>query len=89
MTEGPVLAADARAPIREPAGAALSPGAKSFRTFVALWATQSLSLIGTGLTFFAVNIWLTQVRYPRPDQARQLAVALSATGLAFALPTVF
>ena len=59
-----------------------------FRTFVWLWASQSVSVIGTALTFFAVNIWLAQTLYPRPDQRAALAFALSATSLAFAIPTV-
>ncbi|HEY6866830.1 MAG TPA: MFS transporter [Candidatus Eisenbacteria bacterium] len=59
-----------------------------WRTFVIAWASQSVSLIGTALTFFAVNIWLTQVLYPRPEQKPQLAFALAANGLAFALPTI-
>jgi MFS transporter, DHA3 family, macrolide efflux protein len=60
-----------------------------FRTFVILWITQSLSVFGSALTFFAINIWVVQVLYPRPDQQAQLAFALSAISLAFALPTLF
>jgi len=60
-----------------------------FRTFVLVWATQSLSVIGSALTFFAVNIWLTQTLYPRPEQKPQLGLALSAITLAFMLPTIF
>jgi MFS family permease len=60
-----------------------------FRTFVILWATQSLSVFGSALTFFAINIWLVQVLYPRPEQKPELAFALSAISLSFALPTVF
>jgi MFS family permease len=59
-----------------------------WRTFLIAWASQSVSLIGTALTFFAVNIWLTQVLYPLPSQKPQLAFALAANGLAFALPSV-
>ncbi len=59
-----------------------------FRTFVILWLTQSLSVFGSALTFFAINIWLVQVLYPRPEQQPQLAFALSATSLAFALPAL-
>src|SRR5437773_10863419 len=64
------------------------PGLRSFRTFVVLWLSQSVSTMGTMLTFFAINIWLTQVLYPAPAQKRGLALALAANGLAFALPTV-
>jgi MFS transporter, DHA3 family, macrolide efflux protein len=60
-----------------------------WRTFLIVWTTQSLSVFGTALTFFATTIWLTQVLYPRPEQKPELAFALSANALAFALPTVF
>lgn len=59
-----------------------------FRTFLIVWATQSLSVFGTALTFFAVNIWLTQTLYPAPEQKPALAFAISANGLAYALPAV-
>jgi len=61
---------------------------EGWRTFVIVWVTQSLSMLGTMMTFFAVNIWLTQVLYPRPEQKAALAFALSANSLAFALPSV-
>jgi MFS transporter, DHA3 family, macrolide efflux protein len=57
-----------------------------FRTFLIIWSTQSLSVFGSALTLFAMTIWLTQVLYPRPDQQRELAFALSAVGLAGTLP---
>jgi MFS transporter, DHA3 family, macrolide efflux protein len=60
-----------------------------FRTFVIVWITQSISVFGTALTFFAINIWLTQTLCPLPEQKPQLALALSAVSLAFALPVVF
>ena len=47
-----------------------------FRTFVGVWATQSLSLLGTTITYFAVSIWLAQVLYPAPVPKPALAVAL-------------
>ena len=65
-----------------------SPPPGGFRTFLILWASQSVSVIGSALTFFAVNIWLTQVRYPRPDQKPELALALSLTTLSFMLPAI-
>lgn len=65
------------------------PPERGFRTFLILWLTQSVSVFGTALTFFAITIWLTQVLYPNPEQKSQLAFALSAVGLAWALPTVF
>ena len=60
-----------------------------WRTFLIVWTTQSVSVFGSALTFFAVTIWLTQVLYPAPEQKPELAFALSAISLAFALPTVF
>lgn len=74
-----------------PAAAPPAPPAvpeRGFRTFVVLWASQSVSLIGSSLTFFAVNIWLTQVRFPRIEQKPQLAIALSLTTLAFFTPSI-
>ena len=65
------------------------PPAHGFRTFVALWASQSFSLIGSALTLFAANIWLAQTLYARPEQRAALAFALAATTLAYALPAVF
>lgn len=65
------------------------PPANGFRTFLLLWATQSVSVLGSALSFFAVTIWLTQTLYPLPEQKPQLAFALSAVSLAYALPTVF
>lgn len=52
-----------------------------FRTFVIIWLTQSISVIGSALTYFATTIWLTQVLYPKPEQKAQLAFALSAMGV--------
>ncbi len=60
-----------------------------FRTFLIVWVTQSISVFGSALTFFALTIWLTQTLYPLPEQKPQLAAALSATALAFAVPVVF
>ena len=65
------------------------PPAHGFRTFLIVCATQSVSVFGSALTFFAMTIWLTQTLYPRPEQKPELALALSAVSLAFALPTVF
>ncbi|MEW5720885.1 MAG: MFS transporter, partial [Chloroflexota bacterium] len=62
------------------------PPANGFRTFLIVWATQSVSVFGTALTFFAMTIWLTQTLYPRPEQKPELAFALAAVSLAFALP---
>jgi MFS family permease len=65
------------------------PPPNGWRTFLIMWGTQSVSAFGSALTFFALNIWLTQTLYPLPEQKPQLAWAISAIGIAFALPTVF
>lgn len=66
-----------------------TPPPHGFRTFLILWASQSVSVFGSAVTFFAITIWLTQVLYPSPEQKPQLALALSAVSLGFALPNVF
>jgi DHA3 family macrolide efflux protein-like MFS transporter len=66
-----------------------APPANGFRTFLIVWVTQSISVFGSGLTVFALNIWLITDLYPLPSQKPELALAISATSLAFALPTVF
>ena len=60
-----------------------------WRTFLVIWVTQSISLMGSALTQFAIIIWLTTTLYPNPEQKAQLAWALSALNLSFAIPTVF
>jgi MFS family permease len=65
------------------------PPANGWRTFLIVWATQSVSVVGSALTGFAITIWLTTVMYPDPSQKPQLAWALSALNLAFAIPVVF
>ena len=65
------------------------PPAHGFRTFLIVWFTQSISVFGSALTFFAITIWLAQVLYPLPEQRPELAASLAAISLAFALPTVF
>jgi DHA3 family macrolide efflux protein-like MFS transporter len=65
------------------------PPRNGFRTFLIVWATQSISVFGSALTLFAITVWLTTVLYATPEQKPQLALALSAVNLAFALPVVF
>ncbi|HEY3291423.1 MAG TPA: MFS transporter, partial [Anaerolineae bacterium] len=60
-----------------------------WRTFLIVWVTQSVSVIGSALTGFAITIWLTTGLYPDPSQKAELAWALSAFNLAFAIPVVF
>jgi DHA3 family macrolide efflux protein-like MFS transporter len=63
-------------------------GPGSFKTFLVLWASQSLSMVGSELTYFALNIWLAQRMYPGAHQKPELALALSALGLAYAVPSL-
>ena len=71
------------------ASAPYQPPPHGWRTFLIVWATQSISVFGSDLTFFALSIWLTQALYPRPEQKPELALALSAVSLSFALPRLF
>ncbi len=68
---------------------AYQPPPNGWRTFLILWITQSISVFGSALTIFAMNIWLTQTLYPLPEQKPQLAAALATLNLAFAIPVVF
>ncbi len=65
-----------------------SPPEGGFRTFVLLWAFQSLAAFGFQITAFAITVWLTTGLYPGPEQKALLAAALSMAGLAFGLPNV-
>jgi len=60
---------------------AYAPPRHGFRTFVIVWAAQSLSVIGSGMTGFALNVYLAQVLYPAPDQKAELALAFTALNL--------
>ena len=60
-----------------------------WRTFLIVWATQSISVIGSALTGFAITIWLTTVLYPDPSQKAQLAWALTALNLGYSIPVIF
>lgn len=62
---------------------------RGFRTFVIVWLTQSMSVIGSGMTGFALNIYLAEVLYPAPTQRAELALALTLLNLAFVIPFVF
>lgn len=65
------------------------PPKNGFRTFLIVWLTQSISVFGSALTIFAVNIWLTQTLYRLPEQKPLLAAALAAFNLAYAVPLIF
>ncbi len=58
---------------------------EGWRTFVWLWGSQALSVLGSAVAGFAFNIYLTGTRYPLAEQKPQLALALSATALAWTL----
>jgi MFS family permease len=66
-----------------------TPPTNGFKTFLLVWVTQSISVLGSALTFFALTIWLAQVLYPNPEQKGQLAIALSLVSLAYGLPNIF
>lgn len=68
---------------------AYAPPRHGFRTFVIVWAAQSLSVIGSGMTGFALNVYLAQVLYPASDQKAELALAFTALNLGFTIPFVF
>ena len=66
-----------------------TPPANGFRTFLVVWVTQSISVLGSAMTFFAVTIWLAQMLYPNSGQKGQLSIALSLVSLAYGLPNIF
>jgi len=66
-----------------------TPPHQGFRTFVVLWSTQSLSVIGSGMTGFALNVYLAQTLYPETHQRAELAFAFTALNLASAIPFIF
>src|SRR5947208_8416577 len=74
------------APSNNLSGAGYEPPPGGFRTFLVLWASQSVSALGSTLTGFAVSVWLAQVRFPGSNQQVELAAALSAVGLAYTIP---
>ncbi|HTP07970.1 MAG TPA: MFS transporter [Anaerolineae bacterium] len=65
---------------------AYQPPAHGWRTFLIVWFTQSISVLGSELTFFALSIWLIQTLYPLPEQKPELALALSLVSLSAAIP---
>jgi MFS family permease len=62
--------------------------ARGMRLFVVVWLTQTLSLFGTFIALFGVNIWLTREVHPDPGQKAALALALTATTLATTAPLI-
>lgn len=68
---------------------AYAPPPRGFRTFVIMWLAQSLSVIGSGMTGFAMNVYLAQTLYPAPEQKAELALAFTILNLGFWIPYVF
>jgi MFS family permease len=66
-----------------------TPPPHGFRTFVVVWLTQSVSVVGSAMTGFVLNIYLVQVLYPTPEQKPELALAITALNLGYALPVIF
>lgn len=62
---------------------------KGYRTFLILWASQSLPVIGSTLVFYTMVLWLTQSVFGDPSQQVELTRAISALSLSFSLPAVF
>ncbi|ACO45605.1 MFS transporter [Deinococcus deserti] len=65
-----------------------APDGDSWRTFLRLWASQALSVLGSGLSGFALNIYLTQTMFPLENQRAQLAGALSLTALGWTVAAI-
>ena len=66
----------------------LAPESRGWRTFLTLWASQSLSLLATNLAWFAVTIYFTAEVYAADSQRAQLALIVGALGLLTSLPQI-
>lgn len=66
-----------------PAASPALPAQDGWRTFLWLWGSQGLSVVGSTVSTFAMNIYLTHTRFPLPEQKPQLAAALSLIMLAW------
>lgn len=64
------------------------PPVGGFRIFVILWASQSVSVLGTEITLFALNVWLATTAYPLAEHKSQLAWALAAAGMAMGVASL-
>lgn len=58
---------------------------KELRTFIVLWSTQSLSLLGSGMTNFALTLWL----YQRTGSALQTALLSVCSYAPYVLMSIF
>jgi len=70
----------------QPSSSTYQPPAYGWRTFLIVWFTQSISVFGSELTFFALSVWMMQTLYPRPDQKAELALALSLQAMSAMIP---
>lgn len=59
-----------------------------YGTFLVLWASQSLTVIGSSIAFFAMVLWLTQSVFADPSQQVELTRAVSLLSLSFSLPVL-
>jgi MFS family permease len=80
--------ASVESPVGEKKEPEYVPPPSGWRTFLTLWGTQSLSVFGSALTFFTVNIWLVVKEFPNDDQKLQLGLALGAVDIAFGVTTM-
>jgi MFS family permease len=55
----------------------MTPGTRSFRTFLVVWLGQSVSLLGSSLTGFALGVWV----YQRTGSVTQFALISLFTAL--------
>lgn len=62
--------------------------ARSFRTFLVIFFSQSLSLFGSAITYFITLVWVTQVLYGAPEQRTQQAFMLAAISLVYAIASI-
>ncbi|MBB5233637.1 MFS transporter [Deinococcus budaensis] len=62
--------------------------AGGWRTFLALWGSQSVSQVGSYIAWFALNVYVAQTLYPDPAQKAPLALALGAFAIAVTLIAV-
>lgn len=67
--------------IPTPMKAPYQPPENGFRTFLIIWVSQTVSVFGNELSYFAIIVWLSTVLYPAAEQQAQLAFALSAMGI--------
>ncbi|TSA84524.1 MFS transporter [Deinococcus detaillensis] len=61
---------------------------RGWRTFLTLWASQSLSLLATNVAWFAITIYFTTVVYAADSQRPQLALMVGALGLLTSGPQI-